>query len=50
MKQKILKMIDQLNSFTEKLALLNKLYLNAKSKKDEDMILDMIKQLKFWGE
>lgn len=48
-KKTILKKIDGMSSFTEKLEYLNKLFLQAKNNADEEMILDMIKQLKFWG-
>lgn len=48
LKSKILKKIDQMTSYTEKLEYLNAQFLKAKSS-DEAMILDMIEQLKFWG-
>lgn len=48
-KKTILKKIDGMSSYAEKLEYLNKLFLQAKNNADEEMILDMIKQLKFWG-
>ena len=50
MKQKsILKKIDNLFGYYEKLEYLNGLFLKAKTNKDETMILEMIEQLKFYG-
>lgn len=47
--ESILKKIDNMTSFNEKLEYLNGLFLKAKKAKDEEMLLDMIEQLKFWG-
>ena len=47
-RSKILKKIDRLSSFYEKLEYLNTLFLKAKNKEDEDLILKMIEELKFY--
>jgi len=46
----ILKKIDKLNGYNEKLEYLNKCFLKAKNAQEENLILDMIKQLKFFGQ
>ena len=48
-KDKILKKIDKLNSYSEKLEYLNGQFLKAKTVEQETIILDMIEQLKQWG-
>ncbi len=47
-KDKILKQIDNLDTFDEKMELLNRLFLNS-SGKDDEMLLEMMQQLKEWG-
>ena len=45
----ILKEIDKLNGYENKLEYLNGLFLKANNQNDENMILSMIEQLKQWG-
>lgn len=42
----ILKKLDKLDSFDSKLEYLNNMFLKAKTEKDEELVLDMIKRLK----
>lgn len=48
-KEKILKKIDSLYGYTEKIEYLNSMFLKAKNSNEENMILEMIKQLQFFG-
>lgn len=48
-KRTILKRIDNIQGFYAKLEYLNGLFLKAKTRKQEKIIEDLIKQLKFWG-
>jgi len=48
-KNSILKKIDHMYGYTEKLEYLNGLFLKAKTTEDEEMILEMIEQLKLYG-
>jgi hypothetical protein len=48
-KIKILNKLDRANGFSEKLEILNKEFLRAKTRNEEDVILDMIERLKFFG-
>jgi len=45
----ILKNVDNMLGYNDKLEYLNKCYLDAKSDTMEVIILDLIKQLKFYG-
>ena len=45
-KSTILKKLEKMSSFTEKLEYLNGLYLKASTSLDEEMILEMIERLK----
>lgn len=48
-KKKMLKKIDDMISYTQKLEYLNDEFLKAKTDAEAEMILGMIRQLKFWG-
>lgn len=47
--KRMLKEIDTMSSYTEKLEYLNDQFLKAKTKNEEGMILELIEQLKFYG-
>ena len=49
-KDTLLMRIDKLDSFTAKLEYLNAQFLDATTTTQEELILDMIKQLKMWGQ
>lgn len=49
-KQRILKKIDKMHSYNEKLEYLNSEYLKSKSLTDDSDIMEMIKELKEWGQ
>ena len=42
--------IHKMNTYNEKLEYLNDMFLKAKSIEYENMILAMIRELKFWGQ
>ncbi len=48
-KDKLLKHIDKLNTYTEKLEYLNKCFLSANTSIKELIVLKMIEDLKQWG-
>lgn len=48
-KKRILRKVDKCNSFSEKLELLNGLYEKSTNEKEEEVILEMISTLRFWG-
>ena len=48
-KDKILAKLDSLPTFSQKLEYLNILFSQAKTEKAEEMILEMIERLKYWG-
>jgi len=48
-RQEILREIDRMDTYTEKLETLNELYLQALTKSDEMILLDMIEELKNYG-
>ena len=50
MKELLLKKLDSLVGFNAKLELLNNAYLDAKSAKDEKVVLKLIDGLKFIGQ
>lgn len=45
-RDKIIKQLDKMDNFTAKLDYLNKLFLKAKTFKDETLILEIIQRLK----
>lgn len=48
-KKRLLTKIDNLQGFYAKLEFLNNQFLKAKTEEQENVILEMIEQLKFWG-
>ena len=49
-KQKLLRKIDRLYGYQEKIEYLNGQYLKAKTKSQEETLLQMIKDLQFYGQ
>lgn len=49
LKKRLLKKIDDMGSYEERLDFLNRQFLKAKTGMEESIILDMIVQLKFYG-
>jgi hypothetical protein len=48
-KKRLLTKIDNLQGFYAKLEFLNNQFLKTKTEEQENIILEMIEQLKFWG-